>query len=59
MILLGTITYGDVLGVAPFPNTVDLVKLSGKTLKEVFEFSVAEYDSSALEPFGGFLQVSG
>ena len=55
----GTITYGDLRGVAPFPNTVDLVKITGHTLKEVFEFSVKDYDPSALEPFGGFMQVSG
>lgn len=57
--LNGSITYGDLRGVSPFPNTVDLVKITGETLKEMFEFSVSDYDPSALEPFGGFLQVSG
>ena len=57
--LNGSITYGDVLGAAPFPNTVDLVRISGQTLKEMFEYSVADYDTSALDPAGGFLQVSG
>lgn len=28
-------------------------------MKDMFEFSVAEYDPKALDPFGGFLQVSG
>lgn len=55
----GSITYGDLLGVAPFPNTVDVVKITGQTIKDMLEFSVHDYDPSALEPFGGFLQVSG
>lgn len=44
---------------APFPNTVDLVKITGDALYELFEFAVRDYDISALDPFGGFLQVSG
>ena len=44
---------------APFPNTVDLVRISGDTLYKLFEFAVRDYDVSALDPFGGFLQVSG
>lgn len=56
---LGSITYGDLQTVAPFPNTVDIVKISGETMKNMFEFAVAEYDPAALDPFGGFLQVSG
>lgn len=55
----GSITYGDLRAVAPFPNTVDVVKITGKTLKDMLEFSVHEYDPTAIEPFGGFLQVSG
>ncbi|KAK4026090.1 hypothetical protein OUZ56_015113 [Daphnia magna] len=55
----GSITYGDLLSVAPFSNTVDIVKISGETLKNIFEFTVHDYDPSALDPFGGFLQVSG
>ena len=57
--LPGSITYGDLRAVAPFPNTVDVVKITGETLKAMFEFSVREHDPSALDPFGGFLQVSG
>ena len=57
--LSGSITYGDLRAVAPFPNTVDVVKINGKTLKDMLEFSVHEYDPTAIEPFGGFLQVSG
>jgi len=55
----GSITYGDLRGVAPFPNTLDLVKVSGQTLIDLFEYAVHDYDTSALDPFGGFLQVSG
>ena len=44
---------------APFPNTVDVVKINGETLKKVLEFSVQDYDPLALDPLGGFLQVSG
>lgn len=58
-ILKGTILFGDLQTVAPFPNTVDIVKITGKTMRDMFEFSVAEYDPNALDPFGGFLQVSG
>jgi len=58
-IITGSITYGDLLGVAPFPNTIDVVKITGQTIKDMLEFSVHDYDPSALEPFGGFLQVSG
>lgn len=57
--MTGSITYGDLRAVAPFPNTVDIVRITGDTLRRMLEFSVAEYDPSALEPFGGFLQVSG
>ena len=55
----GTITYGNVGAVSPFPNTVDVVKITGHTLKKMFEYSVDNYNKSSLEPFGGFLQVSG
>ncbi|KAI9563179.1 hypothetical protein GHT06_010637 [Daphnia sinensis] len=55
----GSITYGDLLAVAPFSNTVDIVRVNGETLKNILEFTVHDYDPSALDPFGGFLQVSG
>lgn len=53
----GSITYGDMLLVAPFSNTVDLIKLKGKTLRKMFEFSVSNYKEG--EASGRFLQVSG
>ncbi|XP_032791055.2 snake venom 5'-nucleotidase isoform X2 [Daphnia magna] len=55
----GSITYGNLLTVAPFPNTVDVIKINGHTLKKMLEFSVQDYDRFALDPSGGFLQVSG
>ncbi|XP_046636695.1 snake venom 5'-nucleotidase-like [Daphnia pulicaria] len=55
----GSITYGDLLAVAPFSNTVDIIKISGETLKNIFEFTVHDYNPTALDPFGGFLQVAG
>ena len=57
--MTGSITYGDLLAVAPFSNTVDIIKISGGTLKNIFEFTVNDYDPKALDPFGGFLQVAG
>ncbi len=62
----GVITYQTLLSIHPFGNTVVIVKLTGKELKQVFEIS-----GSALRvkgdgcsdqnraPTGGFLQVSG
>ena len=47
----GEITYRDIYQVSPFNNTVVLIKLSGRQIKEVLEQSVS---GSA-----GFLQVSG
>jgi 2',3'-cyclic-nucleotide 2'-phosphodiesterase (5'-nucleotidase family) len=55
----GSITYGNILSVAPFPNTVDVVKINGETLKKVLESSVQDDDPFSLDPLGGFLQVSG
>lgn len=55
----GSITYGDLVSVMPFPNTVDLVKISGDALYQLFEFAVHDYDLRAVDPFGGFFQVSG
>ncbi|XP_046636634.1 snake venom 5'-nucleotidase-like isoform X3 [Daphnia pulicaria] len=55
----GSITYGNILSVAPFPNTVDVVKINGETLKKMLEYSVQDYNASNDDPLGGFLQVSG
>lgn len=55
----GNITYGDIVALMPFENTVDIFELSGKTLLEVFEHSVSR--SFSQETFIGIhmLQVSG
>ncbi|XP_042861628.1 LOW QUALITY PROTEIN: 5'-nucleotidase-like [Penaeus japonicus] len=55
----GTITMEDILTVAPFQNTIDIVELRGQHVKEMFEYSVQNYDSTGQNLFGGFLQVSG
>ncbi|CAL1273875.1 unnamed protein product [Larinioides sclopetarius] len=55
----GNVTFEDIISVAPFGNTMDVVALKGKILKEVLENSVREYDLDAVDPPGNFLQVSG
>ena len=49
-LLIGNITYADMLTVLPFGNSVDLIQLSGKHLREALEQSVSHSSS---------LQVSG
>lgn len=49
----------DILTVAPFQNTIDIVELKGRHVKEMFEYSVQNYDITGQNLFGGFLQVSG
>ncbi|MGM0805609.1 MAG: bifunctional metallophosphatase/5'-nucleotidase [Bacillota bacterium] len=51
----GPITYGDVLTVLPFGNTLATMKLSGAEIKAALEHSV----KSAPKEHGGFLHVSG
>lgn len=55
----GSLTMEDILSVAPFQNTIDIVELRGRHVKMMFEHSVARYDPQGLDPPGGFLQVSG
>lgn len=55
----GNITLEDVLAVAPFGNTMDVVALKGKHLREVLEHSVRDYDPYAIDPPGSLLQVAG
>jgi len=50
----GSITFGDVLTVSPFNNPIDLIEITGQTLKDVFEHSVSKQQKN-----GGFLQISG
>ncbi len=51
----GDVTYGDIMQIFPFGNSVDVIKIDGKTIREMLENSVKAYPA----PFGGFLQVSG
>ncbi|XP_035217961.1 snake venom 5'-nucleotidase-like [Stegodyphus dumicola] len=55
----GNITLEDVLAVAPFGNTLDIVTLKGKHLREILEHSVKNYDADGTDTAGAFLQVSG
>ncbi|WP_088008508.1 5'-nucleotidase C-terminal domain-containing protein [Indiicoccus explosivorum] len=50
----GEITYGEVLTVLPFNNSLALMDLTGAEIKQAFEHSVALYP----ELSGAFLQVS-
>ena len=51
----GDITYEELMNVHPFGNTVAKIKVTGKTLADMLEFSVKNYPKE----HGGFLQVSG
>ena len=51
----GDITRGDIMSIFPFGNTIQVVEISGKTIREMLNHSVYGYPAS----FGGFLDVSG
>ena len=51
----GAVRLSDVLQIQPFGNTMDVVALSGRTLRQVFEHSASAVEDGA----GRFLQVSG
>ena len=53
----GDVTLGDVQLVLPFSNTMDVLDLQGKYLREALEISVSEYNPD--DPHGRFLQMSG
>lgn len=50
---------GDVTKAMPWSNTVDVVRIPGRALKEALEHSVGEYDINSDDPTGKFLQMSG
>jgi 2',3'-cyclic-nucleotide 2'-phosphodiesterase (5'-nucleotidase family) len=56
---LGDISMGDVFTAMPWSNTVDVVTIPGRALKEMLEHSVSEYDPNHPDPGGRFLQLSG
>ncbi|MCM3711734.1 5'-nucleotidase C-terminal domain-containing protein [Sporosarcina luteola] len=51
----GDVTYGEVLTVLPFGNSLAIMELTGAELRETFEHSVKEYPKES----GGFLHVAG
>jgi len=55
----GSISLEDILTVFPFQNTIDLIEIKGKHLREAFEFSAKGYDPKGFHLAGKFLQVSG
>lgn len=52
---VGDITYGEVLTVLPFGNSLAIMNLSGKEIKDTLEISVKSYPAES----GGFLHVAG
>ncbi len=54
----GVITESDVLTVLPFGNTVDVVSVTGRTLRQVFERSAGRMSPDGKQTSGGFLQVT-
>ena len=57
--MTGDITLEDVYRAVPWPSTVDVIKVSGATLKSILEHSVRDYDPNHEDPGGRFLQISG
>ena len=51
----GPITYGEVLTVLPFGNSLAIMEVTGQEIKDALEHSVREYPKEN----GGFLHVSG
>ena len=51
----GEVTYGEVISVLPFGNSLAIMELTGAELSETFEHSVKEYPKES----GGFLHVAG
>ncbi|CAL1534959.1 unnamed protein product, partial [Lymnaea stagnalis] len=58
-IVRGNITTETVIFVQPFRNTVDIIEVSGQTLKDVFEYCAEKWTEVSEDAFGGFLQVAG
>jgi len=57
---MGEITTGDIYSAMPYDNEIDVIKIDGKTLRKLFEHSVATLEvSSNPDPSGSFVQVSG
>ncbi|MBR2809000.1 MAG: bifunctional metallophosphatase/5'-nucleotidase [Erysipelotrichaceae bacterium] len=61
----GEITYGDIINVAPFMNSLSSCYATGQQIMDALEFGsmytekITSFDEKAVGEFGGFLQVSG
>ncbi|CAL1534957.1 unnamed protein product [Lymnaea stagnalis] len=55
----GNITTEAVIFVQPFRNTVDIVEVSGQTIKDMFEYCAEKWTELPDKAYGGFLQVAG
>lgn len=61
----GTLTYQDLLNVAPFQNALASVRVSGQMILDGLEYGAKqteylyEFEGNAVGEFGAFLQVSG
>lgn len=51
----GDITYGNIISIVPFGNSIQVAEVKGSTIREMLEHSVSGYPES----FGGFLDISG
>ena len=49
----------DILEMLPFGNSIDIVQLKGKTIRESFEKSAALWSFNEREILRSFIQVSG
>ncbi len=64
-ILAGEVMYSDLFNVAPFQNSLALVKATGQQILDALEFGarfterIYKLDGNAVGESGGFLQVSG
>ena len=61
----GEVTYGDLLSVSPFSNTLATIEATGQQVLDLLEFGaqkceyLSEFDGAAVGEFGGFIQVAG
>ncbi|MBP5280535.1 MAG: bifunctional metallophosphatase/5'-nucleotidase [Erysipelotrichaceae bacterium] len=64
-ILAGDVTYGNLLDVVPFQNTMGVINATGQNILDYLEFccmktdKIYKLDGNAVGEFGGFAQVSG
>ena len=56
---IGEITTADMLAVLPFKNSIDLITMKGKHIREALQDSAGRLSADGKFSSGGFLQVSG